>query len=102
MAGSVTIASVFIEVIGRRPLPDDVDRDDVVDLLADVLGTSGEVTGAGTGSGGWHLDVEIAADMAQALQMLKRLAVALAGADLGWVLLRPETDDAGKPARELI
>lgn len=93
---------MFVEVIGRRHLPDDIDRDDVEDLLADVLGASGEVTGAGTGSGGWHLDVEIAADVAQSLQVLKRLAAALVGADLGWVLLRPETDDAGKPARELI
>jgi hypothetical protein len=36
---------MFIEVIGRGPLPDDIDRDDVEDLLADALGADGEVTG---------------------------------------------------------
>ncbi|MEV4517724.1 hypothetical protein AB0K00_53295 [Dactylosporangium sp. NPDC049525] len=42
---------MFVEVIGRRLLPDDVDRDDVEDLLTAVLGADGEVTGAGAGLG---------------------------------------------------
>ncbi|WP_212995359.1 hypothetical protein [Winogradskya consettensis] len=91
---------MFIEVIGRRPLPGDVDRDDVEDLLAEVLGADGEVTGAGTGSTGWHLDVELEPSTAPPQEMLRRLAVALVGQQLGWVILRLEHETAGRAAAE--
>lgn len=93
---------MFIEVIGRRPLPGHIDRDDVEDLLADALGTDGEVTGAGTGETGWHLDVEIVADTPTSREVLRRLAIALVEQNLGWVMLRPELELSGRPAREIV
>jgi hypothetical protein len=92
---------MFIEVIGNHQLPDDVDRDDVEDLLTTALGADGEVTGAGSGSGRWHLDVEVSFDADQLPHVVRRLATALLGQDLGWVVLRPEYEDTGKSAREL-
>ncbi|MET8310753.1 hypothetical protein [Micromonospora sp. NPDC005173] len=92
---------MFVEVIGNLRLPDDVDRDDVEDLLATALESDGEVTGAGSGSGRWHLDVEVSANADQYPHVLRRLATALVGQDLGWVVLRPEHEETGKPAREL-
>jgi hypothetical protein len=96
------ITRVFIEVIGRRPLPDQLDRDDVEDLLAEALGTDGEVTGAGTGETGWHLDVEILAGAPASRQILRRLAIALVEQNLGWVVLRPEQEVSGRPAQEIV
>jgi hypothetical protein len=93
---------MFIEVIGRRPLPDQLDRDDVEDLLAEALGTDGEVTGAGTGETGWHLDVEILADAPDFRQVLRRLAIALVEQNLGWIVLRPEQELSGRPAQEIV
>ncbi|TNH29029.1 hypothetical protein FHG89_13575 [Micromonospora orduensis] len=92
---------MLIEVIGNHQLPDDVDRDDVEDLLATALRADGDVTGAGSGSGRWHLDVEVSADADQFPHVLRRLATALVGQDLGWVVLRPEHEETGKSAREL-
>ncbi|GIE15200.1 hypothetical protein [Paractinoplanes ferrugineus] len=93
---------MFIEVIGRGPLPDDIDRDDVEDLLADVLGADGEVTGAGTGETGWNLDVEVEPHVVHPLEMLRRLADALVDQDLGWVILRPEYETDGRTALDLV
>ncbi len=93
---------MFVEVVGGRRLPDGVDRDDVEDLLVDALGADGEVTGAGTGSTGWHLDVEIDIDAARLPQVLQRLAAALVTQNLGWVTLRSEHEPTGKAARDLI
>ncbi|WP_426503522.1 hypothetical protein ACPPVO_38685 [Dactylosporangium sp. McL0621] len=93
---------MFIEVIGRRSLPDDVDRDDVEDLLTAVLGADGEVTGAGVGIGGWNLDVELAVDDGAATGVVSRLAVALVEQGLGWVELRPEGEGTGMPAQSLV
>ncbi|WP_238011683.1 hypothetical protein KZZ52_14360 [Dactylosporangium sp. AC04546] len=93
---------MLIEVIGDRSLPDDVDRDDVEDLLTSVLGVDGEVTGAGVGMGGWHLDVEVSADPEQIERVIRGLAIALVGQDLGWVVLRPEYEETGEPAQDLV
>ncbi|MEU4421835.1 hypothetical protein AB0F81_14510 [Actinoplanes sp. NPDC024001] len=93
---------MFIEVIGRRPLPGHIDRDDVEDILANALGTDGEVTGAGTGETGWHFDVEIVADTPDPRQVLRRLAIALAEQNLGWIVLRPEEALSGRPAQEIV
>jgi len=95
------IARMFIEVIGNHQLPDEVDRDDVEDLLATALRADGEVTGAGGGLGRWHLDVEVSADADQVPHVLRRLATALVGQDLGWVVLRPGHEETGKSARDL-
>jgi hypothetical protein len=93
---------VFIEVIGRRSLPDRFDRDDVEDLLAGALGTDGEVTGAGTGETGWHLDIEILDDAPDSQQVLRRLALALVEKNLGWIVLRSEQELSGRPAQEIV
>jgi hypothetical protein len=98
----VTISRVFIEVVGDRPLPDEVDRDDVEDLLAVVLGPDGEATGAGVGASIWHLDVEISADEESLAPVVERLAVALVSHDLGWVTLRSEYGKTKTAARELV
>ncbi len=92
---------MFIEVIGRRPLPDQLDRDDVEDLLAEALGTDGEVTGAGTGETGWHLDVEILPGASDFRQVLRRLAITLVEHNLGLTGLRPEQEHSGRPAQEI-
>lgn len=102
MRDRIWITRVLIEVIGRRPLPDHVDRDDVEDVLAEALGTDGEVTGAGTGETGWHLDVEIVADAPDSQQVLRRLAIALVELNLGWIVLRPEQEVSGRPAQEIV
>ncbi|GAA1027592.1 hypothetical protein GCM10009557_09570 [Virgisporangium ochraceum] len=102
MRDRVRITRVFIEVIGRRPLPEYFDRDDVEDALAEALGSDGAVTGAGTGETGWHLDVEIVVDVADSRQVLRRLALALVEQDLGWVVLRPEQEPSGRPAQEIV
>ena len=96
------VTSMFIEVIGDRPLPDDTDRDDVEDLLVAVLGGRGEVTGAGIGMGRWHLDVEVSAGSDQLTRVLRDLAIALVNQDLDWLVLRPEGEAAGQPARLLV
>lgn len=93
---------MLVEVIGKRALPDDIDRDDVEELLAEALGPDGAVTGAGTWPGGWHLDVEVDDDAGPFPPVLTRLAAALVGHDLGWVELRPEQADDARPADELI
>lgn len=95
------IARMFIEVIGRGPLPDDIDRDDVENLLADALGADGEVTGAGTSETGWNLDVDLEPDVVHPLQVMRRLAAALVDQDLGWVILRPEHEADGRTALDL-
>ncbi|MEV0489522.1 hypothetical protein [Streptomyces atratus] len=46
-----------MEIRFDRALP--VDRDDVEDELNDALGGFGEVSGAGSGAFGAHLDVDI-------------------------------------------
>jgi hypothetical protein len=92
---------VFIEVIGPQPLPDDVDRDDVEDLLVAALGGDGEVTGAGSGSGRWHLDVEVSTGIEEFQPVLQRLAATLVNHDLGWIILRPEQDRVGAAASEI-
>ncbi|GAB3836590.1 hypothetical protein ACFPIJ_22770 [Dactylosporangium cerinum] len=92
---------MFIEVIGKQPLPDGVDRDDVEDLLTSALGADGEVTGAGVGMGRWNLDVEVSADSEQFQRVLRRLAIALVDHNLGWVLLRPEHEATAEPAAKL-
>jgi hypothetical protein len=93
---------MFIEVIGRGPLPDDIDRDDIEDVLVDALGADGEVTGAGTGDSGWNLDVEVDPDAVHPLKVLKRLAAALVAQSLGWVILRPEHEVDGRTALDLV
>ena len=92
---------MFIEVVGDRFLPEDLDRDDVEDLLADCLGGNGEVTGAGSGMGGWHLDVEVDASVESLTDVVARLARALVEQGLGWVSLRVEGQPAGQPASDL-
>ncbi|MEV6303093.1 hypothetical protein AB0M02_27010 [Actinoplanes sp. NPDC051861] len=93
---------MFIEVIGPQPLPDDVDRDDVEDLLVAALRGDGEVTGAGSGgSGRWHLDVELSTGIEESQIVLQRLAAALVDHDLGWIVLRPELERVGTAASEL-
>jgi hypothetical protein len=47
----------FMEIRFDRPLP--VDRDDVEDELNEALAGVGEVSGAGSGAFGAHLDVDI-------------------------------------------
>ncbi|WP_073834234.1 hypothetical protein [Micromonospora sp. CB01531] len=93
---------MFVEIIGDQHLPDAVDRDDVEELLEQTLGDEGSVTGAGTGDGRWHLDVEIDTDGQQAQFLVQRLAQALVDAGLGWVRVRPEAEDAGLPASALV
>ncbi|GLW34455.1 hypothetical protein [Actinoplanes regularis] len=92
---------MFVEVIGTQLLPDHVDRDHVEDLLVAALGEDGEVTGAGSGSGRWHLDVEVTTGIDGFGTVLKRLATTLVDHDLGWILLRPERDQAGTMASEI-
>ena len=93
---------MFVEIIGDQPLPDAVDRDDVEDLLEQALGDEGTVTGAGTGGGRWHLDVEVDTDERRAQFLVRRLALALVDAGLGWVRVRPEAEDTGLPASALV
>ncbi|MBL7252797.1 hypothetical protein [Paractinoplanes lichenicola] len=90
---------VFVEVVGRRALPDDVDRDDVEDLVAGVLGPDGEITGAGGGASGWNLDIEV--DPARATELVRLIAAALVEQDLGWVTLRSEDEATGRAAAEM-
>jgi len=97
-ANSPRVTGMLIEVIGNRSLPDDVDRDDVEDLLTSVLGADGEVTGAGVGMGQWHLDVEVSAGPEQFKRVIRGLAIALVGQNLGWVMLRAEHEETGEPA----
>ncbi|GLW33682.1 hypothetical protein [Actinoplanes regularis] len=92
---------MFVEVIGTQLLPDQVDRDDVEDFLVAAMGGDGEVTGAGSGSGRWHLDVEVATGIDGFETVLKRLAATLVDHDLGWVLLRPERNQVGTKASEI-
>jgi hypothetical protein len=47
----------FVEIRFDAPIP--VDRDDVEDEINDVLSGIGEVTGAGVGEFGAHLDVDL-------------------------------------------
>ena len=96
------VPRVFVEIIGDQPLPDAVDRDDVEDLLEQALGEEGSVTGAGTGDGRWHLDVEIDTDGQRARLLVRRLALALVDAGLGWVRVRPEAEDTGATASALV
>ncbi|MEU5943907.1 hypothetical protein ABZ807_33285 [Micromonospora sp. NPDC047548] len=70
---------MFVEIIGDQPLPDAVDRDDVEDLLEQAIGDEGSVTGAGTGDGRWHLDVEIDTAGREAQLPVRRLAQSLVG-----------------------
>nr|BFE32004.1 hypothetical protein GCM10010200_042550 [Actinomadura rugatobispora] len=49
----------FIEIVFDRPLPTNIDRDDVEDDLNEALRGLGEVTGAGTGLNRSNLDVDI-------------------------------------------
>ncbi|MFC4063610.1 hypothetical protein [Actinoplanes subglobosus] len=93
---------MFVEVIGPQPLPDDIDRDDVEDLLVAALGEDGEVTGAGSGSGRWHLDVEVSTGSGEFQIVLRRLAAALVEHDLGWIVLRPEQDEVGATASQIL
>ncbi|MFE9694929.1 hypothetical protein [Micromonospora sp. NPDC005806] len=93
---------MFVEIIGNQPLPDEVDRDDVEDLLEETLGEEGSITGAGTGDGRWHLDVEIDTDGWREQLVVRRLAQALVHAGLGWVRVRPEAEETGLPASALV
>ena len=47
----------FIEIVFDGDI--DVDRDDVEDALAEAFGGIGEVSGAGSGQGRSHLDLEV-------------------------------------------
>ncbi len=93
------VVLVLVEVIGRRQLAGSVDRDDVEDLLTGALGATGEVTGAGVGSGMWHLDIEASVDAGQVERVVQRLVAALVAENLGWVVLRVE--GRGRLAEEL-
>jgi len=90
---------VLVEVIGRRQLSGSVDRDDVEDLLTGALGATGEVTGAGVGSGMWHLGIEASVDAGQVERVFQRLVATLVAENLGWVVLRVE--GRGRLAEEL-
>ncbi|GAA2102809.1 hypothetical protein [Actinomadura alba] len=68
----------FIEIVFDRPLPTDVDRDDVEDDLNEALEGLGEVTGAGTGLGSSNLDVDPGANRSEMLDLVFRVL-----ADLG-------------------
>jgi hypothetical protein len=96
------VPHMFVEVIGDQPFPDAVDRDDVEDLLEQTLGGEGSVTGAGTGDGRWHLDVELDTDGRPPQLLVRRLAQALVHAGLGWVRIRPEAEETGLPASALV
>lgn len=93
---------MFVEVIGPQPLPDDVDRDDVEDLVVAALGEDGEVTGAGSGSGRSHLDVEVSTGFEELPAVLRRIAAVLVDHDLGWIVLRPEQDRIGATASQIL
>ncbi|MBF9130486.1 hypothetical protein I0C86_16180 [Plantactinospora sp. S1510] len=94
---------LFVEVIGDRPLPDSVDRDDVEDAIVEAVGEDGEVTGAGAGSGRWHLDLEIGVNDAAAQRAgLLRAAKALVRMDLGWVRLRPEGEVGARSTADFV
>lgn len=47
---------MFFEIV-LTALP--IDRDEVEEALEQAFGPDGEVTGAGTGRGGCHLDLEV-------------------------------------------
>jgi hypothetical protein len=66
---------VFVEIVFTG-LP--IDRDEVEDALEAVLGPDGEITGAGSGMGRCHLDVEVEACLDPGL-VLDRLRAALTG-----------------------
>lgn len=91
---------MFFEIIGHRHLPDSVDRDDIEDAITAALGSDGEVTGAGTGERGWHLDVEVytAGDPASSAATI---ASTLCGLDLGWVAVRHESWTDAVPASQI-
>ncbi|GAA1404139.1 hypothetical protein ACFQZ4_50980 [Catellatospora coxensis] len=91
---------MFFEIIGRAALPDCVDRDDVEDAITAALGSDGEVTGAGTGDGGWHLDVEVHAAGDPALSAAT-IAGTLCRMDLGWVAVRHESWTDAVPAAQI-
>lgn len=55
-----------------------VDRDEVEEALDAAFGPDGEITGAGTGMGRCHLDLEIGASLAPG-PALDRLHAVLAG-----------------------
>jgi hypothetical protein len=46
--------------------------------------------GAGSGSGRWHLDVELPTGIDEIRTVLQRLAAVLVEHDLGWIVFRPE------------
>ena len=56
-----------------------VDRDDVEEGLEDVFGADGEITGAGTGMGRCHLDLEVVPelDRDEALERIRGVLDAL-------------------------
>lgn len=71
---------MFVEIIFTVELP--VDRDEVEEALEAAFGVDGEVTGAGSGMGSCHLDLEIAAGLDRD-GALRRLRDVLAELEIG-------------------
>ncbi|MER6735858.1 hypothetical protein [Streptomyces puniciscabiei] len=71
---------MFVEIVFAGP---PVDRDEVEEALEAAFELDGEVTGAGSGMGRCHLDLEIAAgsDPAAALERLRAVLSELGVAD---------------------
>jgi hypothetical protein len=86
---------VFIEITGESALLDhaDLERDDVEEAVEAALGPDGEVTGAGTGLGRWHLDVELTGDEPPPGTVI-RIAHALVGLGIAGVRMRVEGQEA--------
>jgi hypothetical protein len=77
----------FMEIRFDRPLP--IDRDDVEDEVNEALTGIGEVSGAGSGAFGAHLDVDV--DPAAAHdEVVRRVLEVLVGLGLtGMARIRP-------------
>ena len=77
----------FMEIRFDRPLP--IDRDDVEDEVNEALTGIGEVSGAGSGAFGAHLDVDIEPTAARD-EVVRRVLGVLVGLGLtGMARIRP-------------
>ncbi|WP_327092547.1 hypothetical protein OIE66_18505 [Nonomuraea sp. NBC_01738] len=67
-----------------------IDRDEVEEALEIAFGDDGEVTGAGSGMGQCHLDLEIEerADRDEALRRLERVLAELGASESAQVFVR--------------